>query len=235
LRDVPLVAAQLPFERILDVEPEQEAGVIELLERIARLGVWDHQGSHPWKDAEPSDDFAPIPDAVASVCGELNRVYGSLLALADEMAELTGVRPGTAREVEEHLDLVRHLVKRPLVAIRESWLSGEAEQRASLVRLARELGECMELRRQGLTHLESLGVDLSADADEVRLLYGMLDQAEKGSWYHRLVAEWEGAATTGEALAQEAAAPRGGRRGSGAVRRAVCRGLDNGQRRPHPY
>jgi very-short-patch-repair endonuclease len=191
LRDVPLVAAQLPFERILDVEPEQEAGVIELLERIARLGVWDHQGSHPWKDAEPSDDFAPIPDAVASVCGELNRVYGSLLALADEMAELTGVRPGTAREVEEHLDLVRHLVKRPLVAIRESWLSGEAEQRASLVRLARELGECMELRRQGLTHLESLGVDPSADADEVRLLYGMLDQAEKGSWYHRLVAEWK--------------------------------------------
>lgn len=191
LRDVPLVRAQLPFQRILDVEPDKEAGVIELLERIAALGVWDHQQTHPWKDAAPSDDFAPIPDAVASVCSALNQVYDSLLALAGEMAELTGVRPATAREVEEHLDLVRHLAKRPLVAIRESWLSAEAGQRASLVRFARELGERIELRRQGLAYLESLGVDPSADAGEVRLLYGMLDQAEKGSWYRRLVTEWK--------------------------------------------
>lgn len=191
LRDLPLVAAQLPFERILDVEPDQEAEVIDLLERMARLGVCDYQQTHPWKDAAPSDDFAPIPDAVVSVCGALKRVCDNLSALADEIAQFIGVRPATAREVEEHLDLVRHLAKRPLVAIRESWLTNETEQRLPLTRLARELGERIDLRRRGLSYLQSQGVDPATDANEVRFLYGLLEQAEKGSWFHRRLAEWK--------------------------------------------
>jgi len=182
-----MVKAELPFQRILDVEPEEEAKVFELLERIAILGVWDHQQTHPWKDAAPSDDFVPIPDEVASSCRDLNQVYERLLTLAGEIEELTGVRPTTAQEVEKYLDLVQHLAKRPLVKIWESWLNTEVDKLASLARFARELGERMKRRRQDVAYLESMGVTQPVDYDEVRPLYEMLQKSEEAPWYYRPV------------------------------------------------
>jgi len=71
MKMIPLITCPLPFDRILEVEPNYENELIKLLEQIASLGVWDRENSHPWRDATPEPSFAFMPEVLAQSCFNL--------------------------------------------------------------------------------------------------------------------------------------------------------------------
>ncbi len=195
LHEVPFVDAPLPFDRPLEVERDRENAVFELVRQVARLGVWDEERTHPWRDAAAPEDFIPIAEAVNSAYGALRRATEGLLRVANAIFKFTGERVETARHLEELLDLLRWLERMPDATIQPAWLIlGEAGRRA-LVGFAQSVEEHARRRREGVAYLREVGVNPTGEpgieAGEVKALHSVLEKASKRSWLRRVLAEWK--------------------------------------------
>ena len=200
LHDVPYVVAQLPFERIHEVEREHEDAVLALIDRLAKLGVWDEAETHPWREAKPSADFVPIAESVRATYGVLRKVTQDLLGVAGELGELIGDSVETAGQLQARLSLLQWLAKIPDVTIRPEWLTLDPAGRRALVQLAHDAEEHARRRREGLAYLRGMGVHPGWDAgggrpedaevQEVRALLGLLQEAAKRRWIGRIGTEW---------------------------------------------
>ncbi len=195
LHDVPFVDAPLPFDRPLEVERDQETAVLDLLSRVARLGVWDQERTHPWREAEAPEDFVPIGEAVSSAYGALRRATEGLLELSEALFQFTGERVETARHVEERLELLRWLARMPDATIEASWLMVDEAKRRAMVEFAKSVEEHARRRREGAAYLRGVGVNPGGqpgvEVGEVRALHSVLERASKSPWLRRVMAEWK--------------------------------------------
>lgn len=195
LHEVPFVDAPLPIGEPLKVERDRENEVFELVRRVARLGVWDEEGTHPWREAAAPEDFIPIAEVVSSAYGALRGATEGLLKAANAIFKFTGERVETARHLEERLDLLRWLERMPDSTIQANWLMLDEAGRQALVGFAQSVGEHARRRREGMAYLRGVGVtpsgELDIEAGQVRALHSALEKASKRPWLWRVVAEWK--------------------------------------------
>ncbi|MBO8142685.1 MAG: ATP-binding protein [Firmicutes bacterium] len=199
--DVARVDAPLPFSRILEVEPAHEDSIVEVLEAIGRLGVWDGESSHPWRDVICSDDYVAIPDVVASACEGVSKAYDVLCSVARGIEEFIGYRPETAAEVQNETAVLNRLGVRPLTVVREDWVNASPDERAALLELARSVRDQVRRRSRALSELEQLGVTPAAiDGSTWRLLCGEVERAEQRPRFQRLFIRWKVARRLGRCI-----------------------------------
>ncbi|WP_324667957.1 DUF3320 domain-containing protein [Geochorda subterranea] len=199
LHEVPFVDAPLPFDRPLEVERDRENAVFELVRQVARLGVWDEERTHPWREAAAPEDFIPIAEAVNSAYGALRRATEGLLGVANAIFEFTGERVETARHLEERLGLLRWLARMPDATIQAAWLMLDEAGRRAMVGFAQSVEEHARRRREGAAYLRGVGVNPGGEpgeepdieAGEVRALHSVLEKASKRPWLRRVMAEWK--------------------------------------------
>lgn len=199
LHEVPFVAAPLPFDRPLEVERERENAVFGLVNQVARLGVWDEERTHPWRDAAPPEDFIPIAEVVSSAYGVLRRATEDLRKVAEVFFEFTGERVETPRQLEQRLELLRQLERMPDATIQVKWLTLDKPELEALKVFACTVGEHALRRREGTAYLQGVGVnpkdrpggEPAVEAGEVKALHSVLEEASKRPWLWRVMAEWK--------------------------------------------
>ncbi len=196
LHQVPFVDAPLPFDRPLEVERDGENAVFELVRQVARLGVWDEERAHPWRDVVAAPEgFIPITEAVNSAYGALRRATDCLLGVANAIFEFTGEQVETARHLEEHLELLRQLARMPDAPIQAAWLTLDEPGRRAVVGFAQGVEAHARRRRESAAYLRGVGVNLGGEPDiearEVTALHSVLEKASKRPWLLRVLAEWK--------------------------------------------
>ncbi|MBX6773245.1 MAG: DUF4011 domain-containing protein, partial [Chloroflexi bacterium] len=187
LHSIPLVMAPLPFENALNVESSRESEILDVLHRIASLGVWDAEETHPWRQITPPLDFVAIPDAVAVAGSALARAAGALITAAAQIRDLYGTEQETAADIQARLDLLRLLATNPAVAILPAWLDLDPKARQSLLDFARRVQDHLKKRAESRTYLRGLGMHTLPDTSAIDALYDVALTAEKAPWIRRVV------------------------------------------------
>ncbi len=93
--------------------------------------------SHPWRDADPIDNRAWIPELVRDVAERLLQAVTNLRAILDDVQrtlELSHQR--TIKGARDTQQTLTYLLRRPLPRIPKSWLTGGPEERRYLRNLA---------------------------------------------------------------------------------------------------
>lgn len=200
LESVPLIIAALPVPRCFDVQQEQERELISTMTDLSIAGIWDVANSHPWRDADPIDNRAWIPELVRDVAERLLHAVANLRAILDDVQRTLGLsHQRTIKGARGTQEALTHLMRRPLHQLPKSWLTGGREEREYLRSLAVEGASWQRKVRDARAALHAFRAEAVAENLEAisHLLYELDSTSNR-----RLLARWRLASRTARQIRQ---------------------------------
>lgn len=158
-----VLQSPLPIEFALDLDPEVEARLLDLVRQVHVAGVWDSVATHPWRDAVFVDPPFVIRESLEPAVERLSAALADLDAFLASFARDIGSHDVSAlRDMTSLRQRLDHLQERPK-GVRVEWLTTEPAVfagTAATVRSAFDLTDTIEgleasLGAQGLEPLRA--------------------------------------------------------------------------------
>jgi very-short-patch-repair endonuclease len=220
LESAPTILSNLPIKSALEARPEDERNLRAVVSEISATGLWDGAETHPFRDADPLDRRAWMPELVERAAGSLQRAANGLDAFLASVSRELGI-PGC--DTASGCDRVRHTFEylrgRPLPQFPSAWVTETTEFRKRIAKLSVQASENQQIIAQARAALGQAGASaIPARLAVIAPLLDGLQEAERGGF----VARWKFARQAARSLRDAGAGKLGVRKAFPVLRAAYA-------------